>query len=131
MDHVQNAGRIVINDDRPPPAFFHLPIGYQGRAASVVISNTDIERPMGQFYDKSTEQRSHKFLSKPVIFEASRQVDYELELAAVIGKPLPMRQRLDAVNADEHIFGFVILNDWSGKEEPDNPHLNQRVVVLF
>jgi fumarylacetoacetase len=41
-------------------------------------------------------------------------MDYEVELAAVVGRALPMRQRVKAVDADEHIFGFVILNDWSG-----------------
>lgn len=50
-----------------------------------------------------------------VAFGPSQRVDYEVELAAVIGKPLPMRQRLQAADAEDHIFGFVILNDWSGE----------------
>lgn len=108
LEHVKNAGRIIINDERPPPAFFNLPIVYQGRASSVVVSGTPIERPLGQFRDKTTP-------GAPVVFGASRAVDYELELAAVIGKPLEMRQRLKANEADNHIFGFVVLNDWSGK----------------
>ncbi|KAJ4506707.1 hypothetical protein HRR86_007536 [Exophiala dermatitidis] len=108
-EHVKNAGRIMIDDERPPPAFFNLPIVYQGRASSVVVSGTPIERPMGQFRDKTTA-------GTPVIFGASRQMDYELEFAAIVGKPLPMRQRLKASDADEHIFGFVVLNDWSARD---------------
>ncbi|KAK4119836.1 hypothetical protein N657DRAFT_674657 [Parathielavia appendiculata] len=111
LEHVKNAGRIIINDERPPPAFFNFPIAYQGRASSVVVSGTDIERPMGQYRDKTAAGEP-----KPVVFGPSRAVDYELEFAAIIGKPLPMRQRLNAVDADEHIFGFVILNDWSARD---------------
>ena len=110
LEHVKNAGRIIINDERPPPAFFNLPIAYQGRASSVIVSGTDVERPLGQYVDKSATTNP-----KPVLYGSSRAVDYELEFAAIVGKPLPMRQRLNAVDADEHIFGFVVLNDWSGK----------------
>jgi fumarylacetoacetase len=112
LEHVKNAGRIIINDERPPPAFFNFPIAYQGRASSVVVSGTDVERPMGQYRDKAAPTAADE--PKPVVFGPSRAVDYELEFAAIIGKPLSMRQRLNAVDAGEHIFGFVVLNDWSG-----------------
>lgn len=68
---------------------------------------------MGQYRDKSAPTAADE--PKPVVFGASKAVDYELEFAAIIGKPLGMRQRLNAVDAAEHIFGFVVLNDWSGK----------------
>ncbi len=74
------------------------------------MSGIDIERPQGQYLDKSAATNP-----KPVIYGPSRAVDYELEFAAIVGKPLLMRQRLNAVDADDHIFGFVVLNDWSGK----------------
>lgn len=112
LEHVKNAGRIIVNDERPPPAFFNFPIAYQGRASSVIVSGTDVERPIGQYRDNSAQTAANE--PKPVVFGPSQAVDYELEFAAIIGKPLPMRQRLNAVDADEHIFGFVILNDWSG-----------------
>lgn len=64
---------------------------------------------MGQYRDKAAPPTS------PVIFAPSRAMDYELEFAAVVGKPVAMRQRLRAADADEHIFGFVLLNDWSGE----------------
>ena len=50
-----------------------------------------------------------------MIFGPSERVDYEVELAAVIGRPLPMRQRLRPADAEEHIFGYVLMNDWSGE----------------
>lgn len=64
---------------------------------------------MGQYRDKSPTGTSS------IVFAPSNQMDYELELAAVVGKPVAMRQRLKATEADEHIFGFVLLNDWSGE----------------
>lgn len=113
LEHVKNAGRIIINDERPPPAFFNLPIGYQGRAGSIVVSGTDIERPLGQYRDKTAEPASNGQL--PIVYGPSRALDYEMEFAAIIGKPLPMNARLNAVDVDEHIFGFALLNDWSCK----------------
>ncbi|ERS97069.1 fumarylacetoacetase [Sporothrix schenckii ATCC 58251] len=109
LEHVQNAGRIIIQDGTPPPGFFHFPIAYQGRASSVVVSGTPIERPVGQFRDRSTTPPT-------VVAGPSRQLDYEMEFAAVVGRPLPMRQRLAAADADPHIFGFVVLNDWSARD---------------
>lgn len=106
LEHVQNAGRVVINDASPPPGFFHFPIGYQGRASSIVVSGTDIERPLGQYRSPSGDGA--------VVTAPSGQVDYELEFAAVVGRPLSRGKRLNATEADEHIFGFVLLNDWSG-----------------
>jgi fumarylacetoacetase len=75
-----------------------------------VVSGTDIERPYGQFKNPAAAETDD-----PIIYAPSQKVDYEVELAAVVGKPLGMRQRLHAKDAEEHIFGFVILNDWSGK----------------
>ncbi|RBR26698.1 uncharacterized protein FIESC28_00481 [Fusarium coffeatum] len=107
LDHVINAGRIVVNNPHPPPGFFHFPVGYQGRTSSIVTSGTDIERPYGQFRNP---------VDGSIIYGPSQKVDYEVELAAVIGKPLGMKQRLNAKDAEEHIFGFVILNDWSARD---------------
>ncbi|KAF3354288.1 hypothetical protein VdG1_07753 [Verticillium dahliae VDG1] len=116
LEHVKNAGRIIVNDERPPPAFFNFPIGYQGRASSIVVSGTEIERPWGQFRNPKAMGPDAPGNEPSIIFGPSQKMDYELELAAIIGKPLPMRQRLNAVDADEHIFGFVILNDWSSRD---------------
>jgi fumarylacetoacetase len=53
--------------------------------------------------------------NKKVIYGPSRRMDYEMELSAVIGKPLPYEETVSAKNAGQHIFGFVMLNDWSGE----------------
>ncbi|WKT48602.1 Fumarylacetoacetase, N-terminal domain superfamily [Fusarium oxysporum f. sp. vasinfectum] len=111
LDHVINAGRIVVNNGTPPPGFFKFPVGYQGRTGSIVVSGTDIERPYGQFKNPAASETDD-----PIIYAPSQKVDYEVELAAVVGKPLGMRQRLHAKDAEEHIFGFVILNDWSARD---------------
>ncbi|KAJ6186174.1 hypothetical protein N7519_007475 [Penicillium mononematosum] len=113
LHHVINAGRIVVGNANPPPSFFKFPIGYQGRTSSIVVSGTDIERPYGHFRSPPfTDPQSEK----AIIFGPSQKVDYEVELAAVIGEPLPMKKRLHAEDADKHIFGFVILNDWSSRD---------------
>ena len=102
----------MVNNANPPPGFFKFPVGYQGRTSSIVVSGTDIERPYGQYRNLAvTDPQSEDF----VIFGPSKKVDYEVELAAVVGKPLPMKKRLYAEDAEEHIFGFVLLNDWSGE----------------
>ncbi|KAL2214377.1 hypothetical protein CC79DRAFT_1346226 [Sarocladium strictum] len=115
LHHVKNAGRIIINDARPPPAFFNLPIGYQGRASSIVVSGTDIHRPNGQYRDKTASNVPEGSLPS-VVYGPSRACDYEMEFAAVVGKPLPMNEGVKATEVDEYIFGFVLLNDWSARD---------------
>ncbi|KAL4888628.1 hypothetical protein BDV59DRAFT_211034 [Aspergillus ambiguus] len=111
LDHVKNAGRAILNDESPPPGFFHFPIGYTGRASTIVVSGTPIVRPLGHFYDRSAPAEK-----KPVVYGPSRAMDYELEIGVIVGKPLPPNQGLNARDADEHIFGLVILNDWSARD---------------
>ncbi|KAG2412899.1 hypothetical protein HFD88_010456 [Aspergillus terreus] len=111
LDHVKNAGRAILNDESPPPGFFHFPIGYTGRASTIVVSGTPIVRPLGHFYDRTAATEK-----KPVVYGPSRAMDYELEIGVVVGKPLPPNRGLDARDAEEHIFGLVILNDWSARD---------------
>ncbi|KAJ5211101.1 hypothetical protein N7491_010921 [Penicillium cf. griseofulvum] len=113
LHHVINAGHIVAGNAKPPPSFFKFPVGYQGRTSSIVVSGTDIERPYGHFLNPKVIDPQRE---ETIIFGPSQKVDYEVELAAVIGKPLPMKKRLHAEDADDHIFGFVILNDWSSRD---------------
>ena len=79
---------------------------YNGRSSSVVVSGTDIERPMGLYPAKD---------GSGVALRQTTAMDYELEFGAIIGKPVAMKKRLNARDADEHIFGFVLVNDWSGR----------------
>ncbi|KAJ0308205.1 hypothetical protein COL516b_003474 [Colletotrichum fioriniae] len=85
-----------------PPAAPYLPIGYSGRPSSIVLSGTKITRPYGQYRDGNS-----------IGFGPSRALDYELEVACIIGKPTQLGDRVAVTDADEHMFGLVLLNDWS------------------
>jgi fumarylacetoacetase len=110
LHHVRNAGRAILNDETPPPGFFNFPIGYNGRASTLVVSGTPIVRPKGHTIDRAAATEK-----KPISFGPSKAMDYELEVGVIVGKPVPRVQGVNARDADEHIFGMVILNDWSGK----------------
>ena len=88
-----------------PPNWLHIPIGYNGRASSVVVSGTDIRRPWGQL--KSPDQDLPAFLP-------SRRFDIELEMGAIVGTPSD--GPISVQEADDNIFGYVLLNDWSARD---------------
>ncbi|KAJ5765031.1 hypothetical protein N7520_004590 [Penicillium odoratum] len=111
LHHVRNAGRAILNDESPPPGFFNFPIGYNGRASTIVVSGTPIVRPNGHFFDKTATSEK-----KPIIYGPSRAMDWELEVGVIVGQGVPRLQGLNAKDADENIFGFVILNDWSARD---------------
>jgi fumarylacetoacetase len=103
-DHVLNAGEAVFGVRSLPAGFSHFPLAYAGRSSSIVPSGTNIRRPRGQF-------RS----GDGVEYGVSKDMDYELEVACVIGRPSQFGEPVPIDDADEHIFGFLLLNDWSGK----------------
>jgi fumarylacetoacetase len=105
-DHVLNAGEAVFGKRELPPGFEHFPVGYHGRTSSVIVSGTSIVRPKGQYRDANGK----------VVFGATKRLDYEIEVAAVIGKPSQLGKPVAIGDADDHIFGLVLLNDWSGKD---------------
>ena len=104
-DHVLNAGEAVMGIRQLPPGFLHFPVGYGGRCSSIIPPGTPIRRPLGQFRSPDG-----------VVFGPSRAVDFELELACVIGRPSKFGEPIDIKEADEHIFGFLLLNDWSARD---------------
>lgn len=104
-DHVLNAGEAVTGIRQLPPGFPHFPLGYGGRCSSIVPPGTSIRRPPGQFRSQDG-----------VVFGASRAVDFELEVACVIGQPSSFGEPIDIKDADKHIFGFLLLNDWSARD---------------
>lgn len=65
--------------------------------------------------------------NKKIVYGPSRRMDYEMELSAVIGKPLPYGQTVTAENAGEHIFGFVMLNDWSGRSHTRQVEISHKL----
>ncbi len=107
--HASNLGRLFRPDNPDPlqPNWKHLPVGYHGRAASIVVSGTDIVRPCGQ--RKGTDD------DVPV-FGPSQRLDIEAEMGFIVGTTNPMGSRIDVEEADQHIFGAVIFNDWSARD---------------
>jgi fumarylacetoacetase len=106
-NHAYNVGCIVRGPDNALQAnWMHLPVGYHGRASSVVVSGTDIRRPKGQVSaDKVTPTWSD-----------CKRLDYELEVAAYIGKANKMGDPIKTSDAAGHIFGLSLLNDWSARD---------------
>jgi fumarylacetoacetase len=108
IDHAANSGRIFRPGGDPlPPNWRHMPIGYHGRSGTVVVSGTPVRRPRGQ----SRPDRD----SDPA-FGPSRRLDVELELGFVIGTPSAMGAPVPVERAVEHVFGVVLLNDWSARD---------------
>lgn len=104
--HATNVGTMFRGPDNAlPPNWLHMPIGYNGRASSVVVSGTEITRPKGQL--KSPDE------SAPT-FGPSARFDLELELGAIVGQPSD--GPLDVAQAADNIFGYVLLNDWSARD---------------
>jgi fumarylacetoacetase len=104
LEHASNMGRLLRPDGDPlPPSWRHLPIGYHGRAGTVVVSGSDVPRPAG--------------LRGPAPeFGPSRRLDLEVELGFVVGVGSPRGTPIPAENADRHVFGVVLLNDWSARD---------------
>jgi fumarylacetoacetase len=105
-DHATNAGRIFRPDGRAlPPNWNHLPVGYHGRAGTVVVSGTDVQRPHGQ--RRGAEPGS-------VTFGPTGKLDVEAEVGFVCGGPVAAR--VPAAAVAEHVFGVVLVNDWSARD---------------
>jgi fumarylacetoacetase len=96
-----------------PPGYERLPIGYAGRCSSIVISGVPVRRPRGQYFKHG--QDGLKGTRTEVVYGPSIWMDYELEMAVVIGKEVPWGEYVTAKDAEDNIFGFLLLNDWSGE----------------
>ncbi|MEM7438227.1 MAG: fumarylacetoacetase [Pseudomonadota bacterium] len=107
-NHAENVGTMFRGKENAlPPNWLHIPIGYNGRASTVVVSGTDIHRPNGQLKGPNDDAPS---------FGPCKRLDIELEMGAVVGAANAMGQPVSAAEADEMIFGYVILNDWSARD---------------
>ncbi|MEU9343496.1 fumarylacetoacetase [Streptomyces sp. NPDC048278] len=107
--HAANLGRLFRPGNPEPlmPNWKHLPVGYHGRAGSVVVSGTDIVRPSGQ----------RKGPDDPApVFGPSTRLDIEAELGFVVGTGNAMGESIGAEDAERHIFGVVLFNDWSARD---------------
>ena len=103
LEHATNMGRILRPGQEPlTPNWRRLPIGYHGRAGTVVVSGTAVRRPEGQRAAGD--------------FGPTRKLDFELELGFVIGKPSRPNEPVPVERALEHVFGVVLVNDWSARD---------------
>ena len=108
IEHATNVGKLFRDPENALlPNWKHLPVGYHGRSSSIVVSGTPVVRPTGQTKGKDDPTPS---------FGPSRQLDFELEMAFVIGKSTELGTRISTEAADEHIFGFLLFNDWSARD---------------
>ncbi|WP_198673053.1 fumarylacetoacetase [Algoriphagus litoralis] len=108
IEHATNVGKMFRDPENALlPNWRHLPVGYHGRASSIVVSGTPIHRPKGQFKDPDMEMPA---------FGPSRRLDFELELAFITGKQTKLGDSISTEDAEDYIFGFVLFNDWSARD---------------
>ncbi|XP_073230518.1 fumarylacetoacetase-like isoform X2 [Porites lutea] len=107
-NHATNVGTMFRGKENAlMPNWVHLPVGYHGRASSVVISGTPVRRPLGQTRSDDT---------KPPVFGPCKLLDFELEMAFFCGPGNNLGEPITIEKVQEHIFGMVIMNDWSARD---------------
>jgi fumarylacetoacetase len=107
IEHATNVGKLFRDPENALlPNWKHLPVGYHGRASSIIVSGESIHRPVGQ--------------TKPAegdpVFGPCRLLDFELEMGFVIGKKSDLGNRITTDSAEEYIFGMALFNDWSARD---------------
>ena len=105
--HATNVGGMFRTDNPLLPNYKWLPVGYHGRASSVVVSGTTVRRPWGQTAENP---------AGPPVFAPTRRLDYELEVGAFVGQGNAMGSAIPASEAYSHLFGVCLLNDWSARD---------------
>ncbi|MCD9189014.1 MAG: fumarylacetoacetase [Pyrinomonadaceae bacterium] len=105
--HATNVGAMFRPDNPLLPNYKYIPIGYHGRASSIVVSGTDVKRPKGQ---NRTDQDA------PPVFIPAKNLDYEMEVGFFVGKGNNLGESIPIENAEEHIFGLCLVNDWSARD---------------
>lgn len=108
IEHATNVGKMFRDPENALlPNWRHIPVGYHGRASSIVVSGTPIHRPKGQVMPNDA--------TSP-LYQSSGRLDFELEMAFIIGKDRPMGEPISTAEAEEYIFGMVLFNDWSARD---------------
>src|SRR6218665_3650433 len=108
IDHATNIGTMIRDPKNAlMPNWKHLPVGYHGRASSICVSGHSFHRPKGQQKPADAELP---------VYGPSKLLDIELETAFIIGKSTKMGETVSTANADDHIFGMVLFNDWSARD---------------
>jgi len=107
-EHAANVGKMFRDPANPLlPNWLHIPVAYNGRASTVVASGTPVRRPLGQVKPQGAEAPS---------FGPTAKLDFELEMGVVVGRATPIGEALSVAEAEEAIFGFALLNDWSARD---------------
>jgi fumarylacetoacetase len=107
IHHATRVGKRLRPENPLLPNYKYVPIGYHGRASSIVVSGTEIRRPCGQ--TRSGSETEPKF-------GRTRSLDYELEIGVFVGPGNPLGEPIPITLAEEHIFGLCLLNDWSARD---------------
>jgi fumarylacetoacetase len=107
IHHATNVGSMFRPDNPLLPNYKFIPIGYHGRASSIVASGAAVRRPSGQTREDP---------NAPPAYGPSRRLDYELELGAFIGAGNPLGEPIALANAEEHLWGVCLVNDWSARD---------------
>ncbi|MBK7871848.1 MAG: fumarylacetoacetase [Saprospiraceae bacterium] len=108
LEHASNVGAMFRDPSNPLlPNWRHLPVAYHGRASSIVVSGTPIHRPKGQTMPQSAQSP---------VFGPTQLLDFELEMAFILGKSSELGQSIGTEEAEEYIFGMVLFNDWSARD---------------
>ena len=107
-EHATNIGTMFRGKENAlMPNWLHLPVGYHGRASSIVVSGTPVTRPMGQQLPKDAEAP---------VFGPSKLLDFELEMGFVVGQNTALGDRVPVDQAEDYIFGLTLFNDWSARD---------------
>ena len=107
VHHATNVGGMFRPDSPLLPNYKHVPIGYHGRASSLVASGTPVRRPLGQTVAGASAEPT---------FGPSRQLDYECEVGAFVGPGNPLGEPIPIADAESHLFGICLVNDWSARD---------------
>jgi fumarylacetoacetase len=108
LEHATNVGKMFRDPQNALlPNWKHLPVGYHGRASSIVVSGTEVRRPNGQIVPDGKNEPE---------FVPTLKLDFELEVAFIIGKENELGEPVSVENAEDHIFGLVLFNDWSARD---------------
>lgn len=108
IEHATNIGKMFRDPANALlPNWKHIPVGYHGRASSIIPSGQPIRRPRGQVVAKDAKDPS---------YQPSARLDFELEMAFIVGKTTELGDSISTAEADDHIFGMVLFNDWSARD---------------
>jgi fumarylacetoacetase len=128
IHHATNVGGLFRPTNPLLPNYKWVPIGYHGRASSIVVSGTPVRRPIGQTHDDA---------ERPPTFTPSQRLDYELEVGAFIGAGNELGTPIPIAEAEHHIFGLCLINDWSARDiqtweyQPLGPFLSKNFITTM